>query len=121
MKTIKNIEDYKKANKRLEELLLIVGNDTSKNDPNFIELDKLSDLIADYEEEHYSLEPDNLIEMVRLRMYQQKLKQKDLAEMLGTTPSRISEFMNGKLKLTYDFAKALYLKLNINPDLIFKY
>ena len=121
MKAIKNKADYEKANKRLEQLLLVVGNDTPKTDKNFIELDKLSDLIADYEELNYSMNPDNLIEMVRLRMYQRKLKQKDLADVLNTTPSRISEFLNGKLKLTYDFARELYYKLNIEPELIFKY
>jgi HTH-type transcriptional regulator/antitoxin HigA len=54
-------------------------------------------------------------------MYQRKLKQKDLANVLNTTPSRISEFLNGKLKLTYGFARELYYKLNIEPELIFKY
>lgn len=112
---------YEKANKRLEELLLIVDNDTSEKDENFIELNNISDLIADYEEENYSMVPGNLIEMVRLRMYQRKLKQKDLARILNTTPSRISEFLNGKLKLTYDFSRELYNKLNIEPELISKY
>ena len=78
-------------------------------------------LISDYEEQNYSIKPNNLVEIVRLRMYQRKLKQKDLAKILNTTPSRISEFLNGKLKLTYDFAKELYNKLNIEAELIFKY
>ena len=121
MKAINNKADYEKVNKRLEQLLLIVGNDTLETDKDFIELNKISDLIADYEEINHSMEPDNLIEMVRLRMYQRKLKQKDLANVLNTTPSRISEFLNGKLKITYDFARELYYKLNINPELIFKY
>ena len=121
METIKNKADYKKANERMEQLLIEVNNNTSETDKKFIELNKLSDIIADYEELNYSMAPDNLIEMVRLRMYQQKLKQKDLAKVLNTTPSRISEFLNGKLKLTYDFARELYYKLNIEPELIFKY
>ncbi len=121
MKTIKNKADYEKANLRLEELLLIVNNDTAKTDNNFIELDKISNLISDYEEQNYSIKPNNLVEIVRLRMYQRKLKQKDLAKILNTTPSRISEFLSGKLKLTYDFAKELYNKLNIEAELIFKY
>jgi len=77
-------------------------------------------LVADYEEKKYSLQPSNLIEMVHFRMYQRKLKQKDLAKLLNTKPSRISEFLNGKLKLTFSFAQKLYNKLNIDADLIFK-
>ncbi len=119
MKTITNIADYEKANKRIEQLLKIVDNKTPETDKNFIELNNLSDLVADYEEKNYSMQPQNLIETVKLRMFQRKLKQKDLADLLETKPSRISEFLNGKLKLSYNLAKNLYKKLNIDADMIF--
>ena len=38
--------------------------------------------------------------MIELRMYQLKLKQKDFAHILGTSPSRISEILKGKKGLT---------------------
>jgi len=56
--------------------------------------------------------------MIELRMYQRKLKQKDLAKILGTTPSRISEILNGKRGLTLELARGMYLKLNIDAELI---
>ncbi len=120
MKSIKNKTEYEKANKRIEQLLKIVGNETLETNKDFIKLDKLSDLLANYEEKHYSMQPANLVEMVQFRMYQRKLKQKDLAKLLDIKPSRISEFLNGKLKLTFSFAQKLYNKLNIDADLIFK-
>jgi len=83
-------------------------------------LDVISELIADFEESNYPFKPASLKEMIELRMYQRKLKQKDVAEILGTTPSRISEILNGKRKLTFDLAKGLYSKLNIDPELILK-
>ena len=46
MKIIKNKTDYENANLQLKKLLLIVNNDTPKTDNNFIELDKISNLIA---------------------------------------------------------------------------
>ena len=52
-------------------------------------------------------------------MFQRKLKQKDLAKILGTTPSRISEILNGKRQLNFELAQGLYSKLNIDPRLIF--
>ena len=118
MNTIKNKVDYQKATKRIEELLKIVGNDTNPDDKNFIELDRLSDLVAEYEEENYSIKPNNLIEMIELRMYQRKLKQNDLSKLLGTNNARISEYLNGKRKLTLDIAKALHKRLNIDAELI---
>jgi len=53
MATIKTELQYNKAVERIEELLLVVGNDTSPEDKNFIELDLLSELVADYEAIHY--------------------------------------------------------------------
>ena len=52
---IKNEKQYNVACKRIEELLKIVGNDTPPDNPDFIELDLLSDLVADYEENVYHL------------------------------------------------------------------
>lgn len=82
------------------------------------ELDEISSEIATYEEINFPFEPETLKEMIELRMYQRKLKQKDLAEILGTTPSRISEIMNGKRSLNIDLAKNLHKKLNIDANLI---
>ena len=61
---------------------------------------------------------DNLIEMIELGMNQRKLKQKDLAKILETTPSRISELRNRKRDITIDLARGLYKKLNVDPKLI---
>lgn len=53
MAQIKTENQYKAACSRIEELLKVVGNDTPSNDKSFLELDLISDLVADYEEEHY--------------------------------------------------------------------
>ena len=53
MAQIKNEQQYKATCDRINELLKIVGNDTPADDKNMLELDLISDLVADYEEEHY--------------------------------------------------------------------
>lgn len=40
---------------RIEELLQVVGNNTPENNKDFIELNFISDLVADYEEEQFSI------------------------------------------------------------------
>jgi len=113
-------KEYNSKNERLEvllERLTVKGKLTKKLQ---IELDELSDEIANYEETQFPFEPSNLKEMIELRMYQRKLKQKDLAKILGTTPSRISEILNGKRGLTMELAKGMYKKLNIDAELILK-
>ena len=41
---------------RIEELLPLVDDNTPKDDKNLIELDLLSGLIEEYEEEHYPIQ-----------------------------------------------------------------
>ena len=113
-----NSSDYKIKLKRLEELLKQLTEDGKLSSSLQKELDQLSDQIHEYEEKHYPFKADSLEEMIELRMYQRKLKQKDLALILGTTPSRISEILKGKRKVTMELAKGLYNKLNIDAELI---
>lgn len=56
MAKIKTEKQYEAACARIEELLKVVSNDTPSDDKNFLELDLISDLVADYEEEHFPVE-----------------------------------------------------------------
>jgi HTH-type transcriptional regulator / antitoxin HigA len=115
-----NAKEYRIANKRMEQLLTLLTDKGKLTKHQQDELDRVSELVALYEEDHYPFKPETLIEMIELRMYQRKLKQKDLAKLLGTTPSRVSEFLNGKRDLTIDMARGLYQKLNVDPNLILR-
>lgn len=113
-----NKKEYLTASKRMEELISVLTLKGKLNKRLQQELDEISDSIADYEESNYPFKPENLKEMIELRMYQRKLKQKDVARLLGTTPSRVSEILNGKRQLTLELAKGLYKKLNIDAEMI---
>ncbi|WP_239986589.1 MULTISPECIES: helix-turn-helix domain-containing protein [Arenibacter] len=56
--------------------------------------------------------------MIDLRMFEMGLKRKDLAPLLDTSASRISDYLNGKREITLTLAKALHQKLNIDSDII---
>lgn len=45
------------SNSIFKELLKVVTNETPGYDKNFIELNRISDMVADYEELHYPLDP----------------------------------------------------------------
>ena len=110
--------EYNKALEIIEVLLKEVGNNTSVHDPKFIELDRVSELVADYEEKHYPIPTPTLQEVIELRMFEWKLTQKSLAQLLGTSAARMSEYLKGKREITLKVAKALYQKLNIDSDII---
>jgi len=63
-------------------------------------------------------QPQTIVEMIELKMYERKLKQKDLAKLLDVPESRLSEIMKGKRSINMDFAQRLYLKLEIDPKFL---
>ena len=115
---IKNEKQYKAACDRIEELLQIVGNDTRTDDKNFIELDLLSDLVADYEEATYPIKEPQLPEVIKLRMYEMNINQNRLSELLGVSPSRISEYLTGKSEPTLSVARNICRTLNVSPAIV---
>ncbi len=118
MTKIENEEQYQWAVDRVEELLPLVTDETPENDPKCIELNLLSNLVADYSDEHYALEPPTLIEMLKLRMYEMGLTQVALSNLLGINPSRISDYLNGKKEPTLNHARSISKNLDIPADIV---
>lgn len=118
MAEIKTEKQYKAACERIEELLKVVHGDTPMDDRNAIELDLISDMVAEYEEKTYPVKAPTLIEVIKLRMYERDLTQAALATLLGVTPSRISEYLSGKSEPTLKIARLLNKKLDIDSDII---
>ncbi len=88
-----------------------------------VELARLTALIDAYEAVHYALpfKPKTLTEMLELKMFERKMKQKDLAKTLGVTENRISEVLNGKRKINLDLAKRIYKELQVDANFILEY
>jgi len=115
---IKNETQYNAACERIEELLKVVGNNTPKTDKNFIELDLLSDLVVDYEEAYYPVKEPVLADVIKLRMYEMGINQMKLSELLGISPSRVSEYLTGKSEPTLSVARNISQKLGINASVV---
>ena len=118
MAKIQNKIAYNAAMERIEELLPLVDDNTPLTDRNLIELDLLSELVADYEEEHYPIKKPSLVEVIKLRMYEMGINQAKLSELLGVSPSRISEFLTGRSEPTLKVARDISKKLNIDADIV---
>lgn len=109
---------YKATMERIEELLPLVDDNTPLDNKNLIELELLSNLVADYEDEHYPIKTPSLLEVLKLRMYEMKLNQNKLSELLNVSPSRISEYLSGKSEPTLKIALEISKKLNIDSDIV---
>ncbi|OAV74607.1 conjugal transfer protein TrbA [Bacteroidales bacterium Barb7] len=118
MAKIKGEKQYQLLLKKVEDLMEIVNENTSENDPDFIELDVLADLVEEYETEHYPIAIPSLTEVLKLRMLELNLTQKTLAEMLEISASRVSEYLTGKSEPTLQVARKIHQKLNIDANVI---
>ena len=118
MTKIENEVQYAWAEQRVEELLPLVNDSTPTEDPNYIELVLLSNLVADYSEEHYALGDPTLVDVIKLRMYEMGLTQASLGKLLHISPSRVSEILSGKCEPTLKLARAISLTLNIDADIV---
>ena len=62
--------------------------------------------------------PTSITDMIRYKMFEMNLKQKQLAKLLEISEARISELLNGKRKINIELAKKLHTKLKIDADFI---
>ena len=91
---------------------------TPKEDKDFIELMLLTDAIEEYENVHYPIATPSLTEVIKLRMFEMNLTQAKLAELLGVSAPRISEYLSGRSEPTLKVARNIHHKLNISPSII---
>ena len=113
-KPIKSEPEYDEALLALNELFDAEPG-TSKGD----DLEILALIIEDYEKKNYPIPPPDPIEAIKFRMEQMKLKQKDLAKILGHK-SRASEILNRKRKLTLKMIRKISKELNISTEVLVK-
>jgi len=118
MTRIENEAQYKWAVTKVEALLSAVNDETPVDDPNSIELELLSNLVADYSDKHFAIGAPTLIEAIKLRMYEMGLTQKALANLLGINQQRINEIITGKKEPTYNIARSISKKLDIDASIV---
>lgn len=112
------------AEKQMNDLLAIV---TSKGGFDFLTAKKKADLntytkiVRAYEDMHYTIPlPQTVQGLIELKMFEKKLKQKELAKMLNTTDTKLSEIMHHKRKPSLSFLKAMNQILGIDGNLLLK-
>ena len=109
---IKNENDYEKALERLEVIF-----DATPNTIEGDEAEILSLLIENYENQYFPIEAPDPIEVIKIRMEEMNIKQKDLVGVIGGKSS-VSEILNKKKRLTVDMIRELERVLNISPSVL---
>lgn len=112
------MDQYNWAVSRVEMIMDSFDDSTPVDNPARIELELLSELVAEYSEEHFSLGEPSLIDVLKLRMYELGLTQKALAELIGVSPSRLCDYLSGKCEPTLKIAREICRKLDIDANVV---
>jgi HTH-type transcriptional regulator/antitoxin HigA len=118
MAKLERESQYEWAVRRVEQLLPLVKEDTPEDNPARIELELLSELVSEYSEEHFAIGEPSLVDILKLRMYEMGLSQKGLAELIGISPSRLSDLLSGKCEPTIKTARSISRKLDIDAAIV---
>lgn len=117
-------KEFEIAEKKMIDLLAIV---TKKGGFDYLtnkestELNKYTQMVKTYEDLHYTIPmPQTVQGLIELKMFENKLKQKELAKMLKTTDTKLSEIMHHKRKPSISFLKAMHQILGIDGNLLLK-
>lgn len=117
-------EDYNKVMKDVEKLLqksTKLGGFEHLSKEDAAKLAELSLMAEQYEDSIPLMpikSPNSISEMIRFKMYERNLKQKQLANILEISESYISGLLSGKRKISIELAKKLHLKLGIDAHFI---
>lgn len=109
-------QQYEYALNRIEELLPIVTDDTPAYDKNSVELTIVSDVVEAYEKTHYPIAKPTIGELISLSIQEKGMTQKQLADEIGISPSRVNDYISGRSEPTLRIARALCMILGIAPS-----
>lgn len=118
MAKIKSENAYKAALKRIDQLLPLVNDNTPQDDPNYLELDMISDMVEEYEAVHYPIGTPSLVDVIKLRMYERGLSIESLSEILGIAKNKIVDLFSGKYEPTIKDGRTISQQLSIDPATI---
>ena len=118
MAFIKTQRAYEVIMKRIDDLFFETDENTSADDPRLVELDILSALIEEYEKEQYPIKHLTLTEMIKYRMHEMQITQKELSGILEISTPRLNQIISGKKAPTYRQAQIIATELKIDAEIV---
>lgn len=108
-------EQYELALERIETLLPLVDDSTSTTDKRAIELALMSDIVIEYEKEHFPIAKPSIADIIDLSLNDKGMSKKDFAKEIGVSASRVSDYLTGRSEPTLKIARMICKVLNIPP------
>jgi HTH-type transcriptional regulator / antitoxin HigA len=114
LKPIRNNAQYEDA---LARVYALMQKDLKPESKDSDELEILSILIKEYEQEHYPVPNPSPLEAIKFRLEQMGMSEAELSDILGYR-SRKSEILSGKRKLSLAMIRKLNEVLHIPAEVL---
>lgn len=118
MAQIKDEKQYKAIMTRIDELFFNTDEKTPADDFRLVELDILSSLVEEYEQERYPVKLPTLTDTMNVRLTENNWSQKEMASFLGMTATRLNAILQGKVHPTFEQARTISARLDIDPAIV---
>ena len=112
VKQIRTDEELDAALARIGDLLK-----ANPGEPEYDELNVLSDLVEAYEDKHYSIGMPSVIAAIEFHMDQHGLTTDDLVPLIGSKQKAL-EVLSGKQDITMPMARALHKHWGISAEVL---
>lgn len=106
---------YEYAQKRIDALLPQITENTPEDNPLMVELMLVTNVVERYEAVHYQIPVPTLGEIIKDALDTAGITSKQLADKLGISASRISDYIHNRAEPTLRIARQLCQILNIPP------
>ena len=108
-------EKYEYAQARIDALLPQITEKTASDDPLMLELMKVTDIVESYEKEHCHIPVPTLGEIILDALNTAGMTAKQLADKIGVSPKRVSDYIHNRSEPTLHVARQLCIILGITP------
>ena len=117
---IENEKEYNATMKKIDALMK--KGEKNLTDKEAEEIRTLALAAQAYEKSIYTIPaPKTLEGLIELKMYERRLKQKELAKLLGIGEPKLSQIMSRKRKPDVAFLKAAHQHLGIDGNVLLEY
>jgi HTH-type transcriptional regulator / antitoxin HigA len=117
---IENDKEYNATMKKIDALMK--KGEAKLTDKEANEIRTMALAAQAYEKSIYTIPaPKTLEGLIELKMYERKLKQKELAKLLGVGEPKLSQIMSKKRKPDVAFLKAAHEQLGIDGNLLLEF
>ena len=117
---IENEREYNATMKKID--ALIKKGEKNLTDKDAKEIRTLALAAQAYEKSIYTIPAPKTFEgLIELKMYERRLKQKELAKLLGIGAPKLSQIMSRKRKPDLAFLKAAHEHLGIDGNILLEY